>query len=56
MEITAFEALKAEFQKADTDKKISIYVDADDLTQHQYRELLRIFPLNDLHKLEAALA
>ncbi|MCL2198209.1 MAG: hypothetical protein FWB80_04720 [Defluviitaleaceae bacterium] len=55
MEITAFERLKCEFKKASTDKKIQIYVDAE-LTQHQYKELLRMFPLNDLDKLEAALA
>ena len=56
MELTAFEALKTEFRKADTDRKIRIYVDSEGLTQHQYRELLQMFPLPDLHKLEAALA
>jgi lysyl-tRNA synthetase class II len=56
MENKAFEQLKNEFRKADTDRKISIYVDADELTQHQYKELLQMFPLGDLNKLEAALA
>lgn len=56
MEITAFQSLKNEFKKADTDRKIAIYVDADELTQHQYKELLQMFPLGDLDKLEAALA
>jgi hypothetical protein len=56
MEITAFESLKKEFCKADTDRKIAMYVDADGLTQPQYKELLRMFPLRDLDKLEAALA
>jgi len=55
MEITAFENLKAKFRQADTDTKISIYVEADGLTQHQYKELLKMFPLGDLNKLEAAL-
>jgi hypothetical protein len=55
MELTAFEALKAQFNRADTDVKIKIYVDAEDLTQTQYKELLRLFPLRDLAKLEAAL-
>ncbi|MCL2286907.1 MAG: hypothetical protein FWC32_11180 [Firmicutes bacterium] len=55
MELTAFEALKNRFKNADTDTKIQIYVDAEDLTQTQYKELLRLFPLNDLNKLEAAL-
>ena len=56
MEITAFEALKNEFKKADTNRKIAIYVDSDELTQYQYKELLHLFPLQDLDKLEAALA
>jgi hypothetical protein len=55
MELTAFEALKTEFKKADTDRKIRIYVDSDGLTQYQYKELLQLFPLGDLDKLEAAL-
>jgi len=55
MEITAFESLKARFKQADTDTKISMYVEAEDLTQTQYKELLRMFPLPDLGKLEAAL-
>jgi hypothetical protein len=56
MEITAFESLKSEFKRADTNRKIAIYVDAEELTQPQYKELLQMFPYNDLHKLEAALA
>ena len=55
MEDTRFEALKKRFGAADTDTKIDIYVNADDLTQGQYKELLRLFPLNDLKRLEAAL-
>jgi len=55
MELTVFEALKTKFKNADTDTKIKIYVDAEDLTQTQYKELLRMFPLDDLHKLETAL-
>jgi len=55
MENTTFESLKLKFKLADTDTKIKIYVDAEDLTQTQYKELLRLFPLSDLGKLEAAL-
>jgi len=55
MPIEAFEELKNEFCKSDTDRKIAIYVDSDGLTQPQYRELLHMFPLHDLNKLEAAL-
>jgi hypothetical protein len=33
-----------------------MYVSAEDLTQTQYKELLRLFPINELKKLEEALA
>jgi len=56
MKLEAFESLKNEFKKSDTDRKIRIYVDSEGLTQHQYKELLKMFPLQDLGKLEAALA
>ena len=55
MEIKAFEALKSRFVAADTDAKINIYVEAEDLTHGQYKELLRMFPLGELGRLEAAL-
>jgi len=55
METNTFETLKIKFRHADTDTKIKIYIDAEDLTQGQYKELLRMFPLGDLDKLEAAL-
>jgi len=47
--------MKTKFKMADTDTKISMYVEADDLTQTQYKELLRLFPLKELGRLEAAL-
>jgi len=56
MENQAFSTLKNRFDAADTDTKIDMYIEAEDLTQSQYKELLRMFPLKDLHKLEAALA
>ena len=55
MDIQGFEALKQRFSAADTDTKINIYVETDDLTQNQYKELLRLFPLKDLKRLESAL-
>jgi len=55
MEIKAFDKLKSRFVAADTEAKIDMYVEAEDLTQSQYKELLRMFPLKDLHRLEAAL-
>ncbi|MCL1845847.1 MAG: hypothetical protein FWF77_08080 [Defluviitaleaceae bacterium] len=55
MENSAFEGLKTRFKTAGTDEKIRIYVESEELTQSQYKELLHLFPLSDLHKLEAAL-
>ena len=55
MEQTIFETMKIKFRHADTDTKIKMYVEAEGLTQTQYKELLRMFPINDLSKLEAAL-
>lgn len=56
MQATEFETVKSEFEKADTDKKIMMYVEAQGLTTQQYKELLRLFPLNELKRLEAALS
>lgn len=50
-----FEKIKDDFAKADIDGKIDIYISADGLTRDQYMELLRLFPLDDLHRLEEAL-
>lgn len=56
MELTAFENMKAQFQEADLDTKIDMYISAEGLSQTQYRELLKLFPLNELNRLEEALA
>ncbi|MCL2377787.1 MAG: hypothetical protein FWC77_01525 [Defluviitaleaceae bacterium] len=56
MENKYFDNLKSRFIAADTDTKIDMYLEAENLTQSQYKELLRMFPLKDLHRLEAALA
>ena len=55
MDLQGFEALKTKFRVADTDIKIEMYIEAEDLTQSQYKELLQMFPLKDLHRLETAL-
>ena len=55
MENQAFESMKKSFRQADTETKIAMYIEADGLTQPQYRELLHMFPMSDLKKLEAAL-
>ena len=52
---TDFEKMKEQFEKADVDSKIEMYINAEGLNKDQYRELLKMFPLNELHKLEAAL-
>ena len=55
MELKDFEVLKSRFRDANTDAKIEMYVNAQDLTQHQYKELLRMFPMSALDRLEKAL-
>lgn len=55
MKIVEFEMLKRKFASSTTEDKIKIYVETEGLNKEQYRELLKIFPLNELGKLEAAL-
>ena len=55
MELTQFNKLKLDFLSATTDEKIDMYVTAQNLTQTQYKELLKMFPLKELGRLEAAL-
>ncbi len=50
-----FQQMCEKFEKADVDGKIKIYVTAEGLNQSQYKELLRMFPVSELAKLEAAL-
>ena len=47
--------LKEKFQTSTVDEKIELYVSTEGLTQTQYKELLRIFPIDQISKLEAAL-
>ena len=56
MELTKFEDMKKEFSEADIDTKIDMYIEAEGLSQTQYKELLQLFPLNELYRLEEALA
>ena len=56
MEIVDFLKMKERFAAAEVDSKIDMYVSAEGLTQTQYRELLQMFPLSELGRLEAALA
>lgn len=51
---TNFEAIKERFRNADVDGKIDIYTTVQGLTVEQYKELLRMFPIKYLDKLEKA--
>ena len=55
MEKQQFQKLKDIFQKASVDEKIDMYMSTEGLSQEQYKELLRIFPLEHLYKLEQEL-
>ncbi len=50
-----FANIKAEFQKADLEGKIRIYVTTEDLSTQQYKELLGMYPVGELDELEKAL-
>jgi len=56
MENLDFTKLKMRFINANLDEKIEIYVTSEGLSQSQYKELLRAYPLNQLDQLEKALA
>lgn len=51
-----FEEVKEEFKNADVDKKINLYTTVQGLTVEQYKELLTMFPIKYLDKLEKAMA
>ena len=52
---TNFEEIKEKFRNADVDGKIEIYTTVQGLTVEQYKELLRMFPIKFLDKLEKAM-
>lgn len=56
MKTVPFELLKKQFAQADSDEKIRIYTETPDLTGEQYTALLRLFPLEELSRLENALS
>lgn len=51
-----FETIKERFRNADVDEKIRIYTTTQGLTVEQFKELLRMFPIQHLDKLERAMA
>lgn len=55
MKLVEFEMLKRKFSQSDTKEKIEMYINADDLTQEQYMELLKMFPLSEINQLEDAM-
>lgn len=55
METVDFIKLKQKFENADTDGKIDIYINSEGLTQEQYIALLRVFPISEISRLEAAM-
>ncbi len=51
-----FEDIKKRFQNADLDEKIEIYTTTQGLSVEQFKELLRMFPIQHLDKLERAMS
>ncbi len=56
MDLMDFQKVKAQFKDASVDDKIDMYVSTEGLTQTQYRELLKMFPMEAIGKLESALS
>ena len=55
MDYSKFEQLKKKFAKANTDEKVSLYVNTPYLTKDQYRELLEMYPKSEWNLLDQAL-
>lgn len=51
-----FMKLKLKFARTDLNGKIAIYTETPDLSGAQYKELLRMYPVDEWNKLEQALA
>lgn len=51
-----FEEIKKRFQGAGLDEKIEIYTTTQGLSVEQFKELLRMFPIQHLDKLEKAMS
>lgn len=51
-----FQEIKQRFQTADLDEKIKIYTTTQGLSVDQFKELLRMFPIQHLDKLERAMS
>jgi len=55
MDYKDFEKLKERFSRANTDEKVSLYVNTPGLTKDHYRELLEMYPKKDWNLLDQAL-
>ncbi len=55
MKLVEFEMMKREFMGADDNKKIQMYISTEGLTEEQYTQLLRLFPLEKIKDLEKAM-
>lgn len=55
MEDGKFAVFLAGFRAAETEEKIRLYAETEDLSPEQYRSLLMAFPREALPQLEAAL-
>lgn len=51
----SFDQIKERFNEADVDEKIQIYTTVRGLTVEEYKELLRMFPIKYLDRLEKAM-
>jgi len=56
MDSVEFEKMKEDFINGDTDRKVQLYISTPGLSPVQYKELLKLFPFNELHRLEEAMA
>lgn len=50
-----FSRLKDRFQSADLEEKVQIYVNTQGMSTEQYKELLRLYPVDEIGRLEKAL-
>ena len=55
MEFNEFTQLKKQFENSNVEQNIDIYVSSEGLSSLQYKELLSLFPMEQLDKLENAL-
>ncbi len=51
-----FQDIKDRFKNGNLDEKIKIYTTTQGLSVEQFKELLRMFPIQHLDKLESAMA